>query len=326
MKKLSVEKRAAILQCLVEGMSVAAAVRITGVTKKAILALLGQAGEALTAYQDERMRDLQCEELQLDEVWSFVGCREKTKKSAKGEHPGDVWTWTALCAKSKLIPAWRVGDRSMRTGYAFCADLASRVNGQCQITSDGHPVYRSAVGMNFPEADFAMLIKIYGQDEEGKETVIGIRKEAVQGTPAEEKISTSFVERANLTIRMGNRRFTRLTNGYSKKVQNHVAMLALQLMHYNYCRKHMSLAKQTPAMAAGIASRQLTMAEVVGIIDEYFQGLQELAFEQAFAEKYTAPRTEPKSHTPTPKAQLKLPWYLDPNSGGEPKDGSDYNH
>jgi len=320
MQKLTIQQRASILRSLVEGNSARATVRMTGISLPTVLDYMVKAGQALHAYHNETVRGLECREIQLDEIWSFVGCRENTKKRAEGRHPGDVWTWTSLCAHTKMIPAWRVGDRSMRTGYAFCADLAARVSGDCQITSDGHPVYRSAVPMNFPKADFAMLIKIYGKDAEGKDVVIGTEKKPIQGNPDIDRISTSFVERSNLTIRMGNRRFTRLTNAFSKKLENHASMLAITFTHYNFCRLHMSLPKQTPAMAAGVADEPLTIEDLVEIVTKFHVNALEARFEAAFAAKYDAPRKFPKSYAPTPKDQLELPWYLNPESGGEPEE------
>lgn len=319
MEKLAANKRAAVLQCLIEGNSILSTSRITGAAKNTIIKLLAQAGEACSAYQDKVMRNLPCKVLQLDELWSFVGCKEKTKKHAKNaQHPGDVWTWTSICAETKLIPSWRVGDRSMATAYAFCADLSQRFAGKLQITSDGHPAYQWAVGANFQDVDFAQLIKIYGQDAEGREIVTGIRKEPRLGTPDIDLVSTSYVERANLTIRMTNRRFTRLTNGFSKKLENHCHMMAISMMSYNFCRKHATL-KMTPAQAAGVSAKQWTLADVVDMIDAYELEQENAAFERAFAMKLTAPRTLPKTYPPKPKDQIPLPWYLDPNSGGPPE-------
>jgi IS1 family transposase len=315
MEKLATNKRAAVLQCLIEGNSILSTSRITGAAKNTIVNLLEQAGEACSAYQDEHMMELPCKVLQLDEIWSFVGCKEKAKKTAKGQHPGDVWTWTAICAETKLIPSWRVGDRSMATAYAFCADLSQRFTGKLQITSDGHPAYQWAVGANFQDVDFARLVKIYGYDETGREVCIGARKEPVLGNPDIDLVSTSYVERANLTIRMTNRRFTRLTNGFSKKLANHCHMMALAMMSYNYCRKHMTL-KATPAQAAGLTGDQWNLSDVVRMMDEYQEEQMNAQFEKAFAAKLTAPRNVPKSYEPTPKANLKTPWYLDKDSGG----------
>jgi IS1 family transposase len=315
MEKLASTKRAAVLRCLIEGNSVLSTSRITGVAKNTAK-LLAEAGEACEAYHDERMRNLPCKVLQLDEVWSFVGCKEKSKKTAKREHPGDVWTWTSICADTKLIPSWRVGDRSHSTAYAFCAELSERFAGKVQITSDGHPAYQWAVGANFEDVDFAMLIKIYGKNDEGREVCIGARKEPVLGTPNIDLVSTSYVERHNLTLRMTNRRFTRLTNGFSKRLENHRHNLALCMMSYNFCKRHGTL-KTTPAVAAGIANHQWTMDEVVAMIDAYWQAKDEAEFEAAFERKFT-PARESFVTEPTPKDEIPLPWYLDPNSRGEP--------
>ncbi len=320
MKKLSTQKRAAILRCLIEGNSVRATVRITGAAKDTVLALLARAGEACLAFMDEKMRDLPCDELQMDEIWSFVGCREGVKDKASGKHPGDVWTWTALCPKTKVIPAWRVGDRSHRTAFAFCADLSKRIANQAlQITTDGHPAYQWAIGANFKRANYARLVKIYGKDETtGRDRVLGVKPEAVFGTPDMNRVSTSYAERSNLTIRMGNRRFTRLTNAFSKKLENHRHQLAITFMHYNFVRRHMSL-KKTPAQAAGVANHEWTMENVVEMMDAYFEAKLVAEFNRAFDEKYTPQRTSPKTYAPVVK-QAELPWYLD-MSRETPPDG-----
>lgn len=316
MKVLSTKQRAAILRCLIEGVSIRATCRITGVAKQTVIDLLERAGEACVAYQSEKFVNLPCSVLQLDEIWSFVGCKEKTKKTAKGNHAGDVWTWTAIDAESKLIPSWRVGDRSARTAMDFCNDLADRIEGEVQITSDGHPAYRMAVGNAFDmeTTHFAQLIKIYGQDAEGHEVVLRTERQPVFGSPDINLVSTSYVERANLTIRMGNRRFTRLTNAFSKKVANHCHMLALGFMHYNFCRKH-TTTKETPAVAAGVADRQWTLEEVVEMIDAHFAAQLNAKFEAAFHAKFTPERTHPMTHAPVAP---KLPWYLDFDGPGEP--------
>jgi IS1 family transposase len=282
MEKLTTQKRAMVLHCLIEGNSIRATSRLTGVAKGTIIKLLEQAGEACEAYQSEHFRNLPCKVIQLDEIWSFVGCREKNKEGAIGPHPGDVWTWTSLCAETKLIPAWRVDDRSTRACMMFCRDLSERFSGTVQITSDGHAAYSFAVRNTFDEVHFAQLVKSYGFDENGMDTVIRIDKKPVCGEPDMDLVSTSYVERSNLTIRMGNRRFTRLTNAFSKKIENHRHMLAVGFMHYNFCRKHSTI-KTTPAQAAGVADHQWTLAEVSEMIEAYFVAKEEAKFEAAFA-------------------------------------------
>ncbi len=313
MQTLATTKRAAVLRCLIEGNSILSTSRITGIAKNSIVKLLADAGDACSSYMHEKLVNLPCKLLQMDEIWSFVGCKEAQKENAIGDHQGDIWTWTALCAETKLIPSWRVGDRSGNTAFAFCADLAGRFSGRLQISTDGHPAYQWAVGANFNEVDYARLVKIYGKDKNGFDTVVGCRKEPVLGTPDIDLVSTSYVERSNLTIRMGNRRFTRLTNAFSKKVENHCHMFALTIMNYNFCRKHTSI-KQTPAQAAGVTSHQWTLEEVVVMMDAYLAERERLQFEQAFTRlKFQAPRRGPKAFAPVAP---RTPWYLDPESGG----------
>ena len=266
MEALSTQKRAAILRCLIEGNSILATARITGAAKNTIVKLLAQAGEACSVYQSKTLRNLPCKVLQLDEIWSFVGCKEKAKADAVDRHPGDVWTWTSICAETKLIPAWRVGDRS----------------------------------------SFAQLVKIYGKDAEGRDVVVRTERQPVFGTPNIDLVSTSYVERSNLTIRMGNRRFTRSTNAFSKKLENHCHMLAVTFMHYNFCRKHTTI-KTAPAVAAGIADHVWTLEEVVEMIDAHFAAKVDAQFEAAFAVKLTPARTKPKTYAPVAP---QLPWYL----------------
>jgi IS1 family transposase len=313
MQKLTVAKRAAILRCLIEGNSILSTSRITGAAKNSIIKLLAEAGEACTMYQDEHLRSLPCKVLQLDEVWSFVGCREKSKAKAKVAHPGDVWTWTALCAETKLIPSWRVGDRSGRTAFDFCADLSGRFTETVQISTDAHPAYRWAIGANFKTVNYGQLIKIYGKDEHGKDVVIRTERRPILGRPDIDLVSTSYVERSNLTLRMSNRRFTRLTNGFSKKTENHCHMLAVHFMHYNFCRKHTAI-KTTPACAAEVADHQWTIEEIVEMMDAYFESKLEQEFEAAFEEKFTVPRVR-QTYEPQPR---KLPWYLDVAGDEEP--------
>ncbi|MGB8166136.1 MAG: IS1 family transposase [Chthoniobacteraceae bacterium] len=323
MQTLSVAKRAAILRCLIEGNSVLATSRITGAAKNTIIDLLAKAGEACATYQRANLRALPCSVIQLDEIWSFVGCKEKQKKSAVNQHPGDVWTWTSVCADTKLIIGWRVGDRSSRTAWDFCRDLSTRFSGTVQITSDGHPAYKMAIGAHFDlnRTHYAQLIKIYGKDEDGNDVVIRTERQPVFGTPDIDLVSTSYVERQNLTIRMSNRRFTRLTNAFSKKLENHGHMLAVSFMHYNFCRKHTTI-KTTPAQAANVADHQWTLEEVVEMIDAHFAAKLDAEFEAAFAANITPARKGPKTWTPTPKDQIPTPWYLKSFESGT--DGSNH--
>ena len=277
MNRLTPERQAAVIRCLVEGNSIRATVRITGVAKNTIVKLLVEIGEACSLYQDEALRDLPCQRIQCDEIWSFVGCKEKNvpaEEKGLGER-GDVWTWTALDADSKLMVSYRIGDRGMDTACDFMDDVAGRLKNRVQLTTDGHKVYLNAVEDAFGGAvDYAMLIKLYGNEIGGEKryspaVCTGSEKKPIVGDPDPEKISTSFVERQNLTIRMSMRRFTRLTNAFSKKVENHAAAIALHFMYYNFARPHQTLSKPyptTPAMAAGVADHVWDISEIVALL------------------------------------------------------------
>jgi IS1 family transposase len=276
MNKLSLEKRAQILGMMVEGVSIRSISRLTGASKNTIVKLLADAGAACSEYQDRTFRELTCKRLQLDEIWSFVYAKEKNvaKATAAPEVAGDIWTWTALDADTKLMASWMVGDRSGETGKVFVADLASRLANRVQITSDGHRAYVEAIDAAFGiDVDYAQLVKIYGQTSEGQKRYsppecVGCQKHKVTGSPDKAHISTSFVERQNLNIRMGLRRFTRLTNAFSKKIDNHVHGLAIYFMHYNFVRIHQTL-RVTPAMAAGVSQKLWSMEDVVRVVDEW---------------------------------------------------------
>jgi IS1 family transposase len=274
MNKLTSEKRAQVISCLVEGNSIRATVRLTGAAKNTVVKLLAEVGSACSIYQDKAFRNLTCKRLQCDEVWSFVGAKEKnTTAETKAQGWGDCWTWTALDADTKLIPCWYVGTRDAKAAFHFMHDLAARLANRVQLTTDGHKPYLSAVEDAFgDDIDYAQLVKIYG---EGPKTearyspaqCMGTRVAKISGKPESGHVSTSFVERHNLTIRMGNRRFTRLTNAFSKKVENHEHMLALFFCYYNFCRIHQTL-RVTPAMAAGVTDRLWELSDLVGLIGE----------------------------------------------------------
>jgi IS1 family transposase len=274
MNKLPLEKRAQILGMMVEGMSIRAIARLTGASKNTIVKLLVDAGQACSEYQDKTLRDLRCRRLQLDEIWSFIGAKEKNvPQDQKGLGRGDIWTWTAIDANSKLIASWMVGDRSGYTARLFVDDLAKRLSGRVQITSDSHKAYLDAIEGAFgTDVDYAMLEKIYASPIEGQKrysppVCVGAKRREITGNPDPAHISTSYAERSNLSIRMGLRRFTRLTNAFSKKVENHVYALSVYFMHYNFCRIHQTL-RTSPAQAAGVTSKLWELTDIVRMIDE----------------------------------------------------------
>lgn len=275
MNRLDTARRASVVRCLVEGCSIRSTVRMTGVAKNTVAKLLIELGAACSKFQDESMRNLSCKRIQCDEIWSFVYAKQKNVKPEHydgGGYAGDVWTWTAIDADTKLIPCWTIGQRDAGAAREFIGDLASRLANRVQLTTDGHKAYLQAVDNAFEgDIDYAMLIKIYGETSEGQKRYspaecIGCDKRTVTGSPDPSHVSTSYVERANLTMRMSMRRFTRLTNGFSKKVENHAAALALYFMHYNYGRIHQTL-KQTPAMAAGLALQPWTVEDIIRLLD-----------------------------------------------------------
>jgi IS1 family transposase len=280
MNRLSIEQRAQILGMLVEGNSLRATSRMAGVSINTVSKLLVDVGAACTAYQDEVLRDLPCKTIQADEIWSFVYAKAKNVPDEHKGNPGygDVWTWTAICADSKLAVSWLVGERNMHDCYTFIQDLRDRVRGRIQLSTDGHATYRGVVGLIFSgEIDWAQLHKHYSTERiaPGRYSppiCTGTSVTRRMGNPDPSKVSTSYVERQNLTMRMGMRRFTRLTNAFSKKVENHAAAVAIHFMHYNFARPHTSLLlasehgpaiKQTPAMAAGVADHVWTLEEIV---------------------------------------------------------------
>ena len=271
---MSIADRARILKLLVHGSSLRSTSEITGASINTVTKLSVAAGEACAAYHDAAVRNVSSKRVQVDEIWSFTYAKQKNVAKAKAapEGAGDTWTWTALDADSKLIVSWLVGGRDAGYATEFMQDLAGRLANRVQLTSDGHRAYLSAVEDAFgSDIDYAMLIKHYGDAPEGQRryspaVCTGATKTRVSGDPDEAHISTSYVERHNLTMRMSMRRYTRLTNAFSKKIQNHAHSLALYYVWYNFCRVHRSL-RVTPAMAAGITSTLHDMEWIVGLID-----------------------------------------------------------
>ena len=273
MNKLSNEDRVRAVACLVEGNSLRATVRMTGIHRTTILKLLVELGEACADYQAKTLVNLPCKRIQCDEIWSFVGAKEKnTSDEKKAEGWGDAWTWVAIDAETKLVPCWFVGPRDAGAAMFFIHDLKNRLANRVQLTTDGNKCYLNAVDDAFgAEVDYAMLIKIYGEAPGGEvryspSNVVGAAKDAIIGKPAMKHVSTSFVERQNLTMRMQMRRFTRLTNAFSKKLANHEAAIALHYMHYNFARIHQTL-RVTPAMEAKVADHVWSIAEIVALLD-----------------------------------------------------------
>jgi IS1 family transposase len=283
MNKLSTERRAQLIGCLVEGMSIRATVRVTGVAKNTIVKLLCDLGQACSEYQDGAFQNLNSKVIECDEIWSFCYAKQKNVPT---EHRdtfgyGDVWTWTAIDADTKLVPSWLVGERTMADAYTFLADLKSRLrNAGIQLTTDGLGHYLRVVdGLWADNIDLAMLHKIYGgapadtpERKYSPAVCTGIDIKIIAGDPDPDRISTSYVERQNLTMRMRMRRFTRLTNAFSKKVENHTAAVSLHFMHYNFGRVHQTLTKRygkktTPAMAAGVARHPWSYSQIAGLLD-----------------------------------------------------------
>lgn len=271
MRKLDMKKRIAILTCLCEGNSINATTRICTVAKLTVLRLLSDVGSLCLDYHDLMVRGLTCEHVQVDEIWSFVGCKERSLVKGKiGD--GNCWTWVALDADTKLVVAYLVGLRDSGHAVEFVRDIADRIENRVQITSDGLKLYIDAIeGAWGGEIDYAMLVKLYGKDETIRETrysppkCIGTRTRVVPGNPDKKHVSTSYIERQNLTLRMQNRRFTRLTNAFSKKWENHAHAIALHYFYYNFCRTHKTLGT-TPAIAAGVTDKAWTIHDLVSLL------------------------------------------------------------
>jgi IS1 family transposase len=270
MNGLDSTKRAQIIRCLVEGNSIRATVRLTGAAKNTVTKLLVEIGEKAQAFHDKHVRHVSARRVQCDEIWSFVGAKAKNvPEEKKDSGMGDVWTWVAVDADSKLVVSYLCGGRDAGWANDFMKDVASRLTMRVQITSDGHRAYAEAVEGAFGmDVDFAMLIKLYGAPSEKYDTryspsgLIGTRTAVLSGNPDPKHISTSFVERQNLTMRMSMRRFTRLTNGFSKKFENHCHSVALHYAYYNFCRVHQSL-RVTPAMEAKLTDHVWSIDELL---------------------------------------------------------------
>jgi len=273
MNRLNTNARAQIIRCLAEGNSIRSTVRITGIAKNTVVKLLLEVAEVCREYQNSSLRNLSCKRLQLDEIWSFVYAKEKNASAEqKANGAGDAWTWTAIDADSNLIVSWLVGNRDSACAIEFVKDVASRLKNRVQITTDGHRPYLIAIEEALgADVDYAVLQKIYGKplDDDKRYSpaqCIGIKIDMVSGDPDPGHINTSHVERQNLSMRMHMRRFTRLTNGFSKKITNHAAAIALYFMHYNFCRVHQTL-RVTPAMEAGIADHVWDQEAIIALLD-----------------------------------------------------------
>ena len=280
MNVLSISRRAAVIRGLVEGGSIRSVARMTGVDKDTVSRLLVEVGEFCSIYEHHMLVNLPCERIEADEIWSFVGAK---KANATKAGQGDIWTFTAICATTKLAVSWMVGKRSKQNAHALMRDVAARVANRVQISTDGHPMYLTAVedAFGWNGADYAMVDKDYGQTQVPQDPArryspaicIGVDKAWVMGDPDMDLASTSYVERANLTMRMQMRRFTRLTNGFSKKAENHAHAVSLHFMYYNYCRSHTTLTKAakgiktTPAMACGLTDHVWTVEEILGLMN-----------------------------------------------------------
>jgi IS1 family transposase len=276
MNRLDSSRRVAVVRAMVEGNSIRSTVRLTGVAKNTIQKLVLDLGAACAKYQDETLRGLSCKRIQCDEIWSFCYAKRKNVTRAIAEaHPdaGDVWTWTAIDADTKLVLSCLVGSRDATSAMEFMRDIASRLTHRVQLTTDGHKPYLSAVDYAFgTDIDYATLTKLYGPDGDSEKryspaSCIGCVSQVVTGDPDPKHISTSYVERQNLTMRMSMRRFTRLTNAFSRKIENHVAMTALYFMFYNFGRVHQTL-RVTPAMEAGVTEHVWSVDEIVRLLGE----------------------------------------------------------
>lgn len=276
MNRLTPAARAAVLNCLIEGCSIRSTVRMTGVSKKAVSRLLVDAGKVAAEYQDRVMRNLPCRRIQVDELWGFCYCKQANLTAdiaATVPGAGSVWLWVAIDADTKLVPCVMLGSRHAADAHAFVSDLAGRLSNRVQMTSDGHRPYLEAVEAAFgTEIDYAMLVKLYGSDPEGERrysppVCLGARPAVITGSPDPDHISTSYVERQNWTVRTTMRRYTRLSNGFSRKIENHMAAVAINYFAYNFIKIHRTL-RVSPAMAAGVTDRLFDVSDLVALLVE----------------------------------------------------------
>jgi len=285
MNRLTNDARAQVINCLIEGCSIRATVRMTGIAKKTVMRLLVEVGEVCADYQDHVFRNLRCKRLQLDEMWAWIYCKEKNRtEEIAREHPdaGDVWLWVCIDADSKLVPSWMLGQRDLATARDFVNDLAKRVRGRVQVTTDALKTYLNVIEDAFGcEVDYAQLHKVYRAPMENETRYspaccIGCSTKDVTGNPDPKHISTSFVERQNWSVRTSMRRYTRLSNGFSRKLQNHAAATALNYFAYNFIRIHRTL-RTSPAMAAGVTDRLWSAKDLAALWEAYEQRRAERA-------------------------------------------------
>jgi len=277
--RLSTEARAQVVGCLVEGNSIRSTVRLTGAAKNTVTKLIVDLGIACSEYQDRTLRGLACQRVQVDEIWSFVGAKKANVKPEHNSDYGDAWTFVCIDADTKLVPSWYVGQRDADDAYTVLSDLRGRLDGRMQLSTDGHQMYLSATAEAFDaDLDYAMVVKKFKAQPKPEnvkyspEPVKFVTIKKVSGSPDPVHISTSYVERQNLTIRMSMRRFTRLTNAFSKKLENLTAAVSLHFMYYNFARPHITLTKRygtptTPAMAAGKTDHVWSLIEIAGLLD-----------------------------------------------------------
>lgn len=279
MNRLKPEQRTQVISCLIEGCSIRSTVRVTGVAKKTVMRLLLEVGEVCEQYQREVFRNLQTRRIQLDELWAWIYCKEKNRTpeiAKKNPHAGDVWLWVGIDADSKLVISWRLGGRDLRTAKAFVSDLASRLSNRIQLTTDGHRPYLEAIENSFgSDCDYSVLQKVYGFPMEyearySPAQCIGCEMKVISGNPDPKHISTSFIERQNWSVRTSMRRYTRLSNGFSRKIRNHRAAVALNYFAYNFIKIHRTL-RTSPAMAAGVTDRLWDVKDLVALWESYEQ-------------------------------------------------------